>query len=93
MSLAAGIIAGSVALIGFGVDSVIEVSASIAAQWRLRADLDPVRRERVEHLTVRIIGGTFLALAAYVAYESIQTLVARAKRRTPPRPRSAHTCR
>lgn len=77
VALAAGIAAGSVALIGFGVDSVIEVTASLAAQWRLRADLDPIRRERVEHLTVRIIGGTFLALAAYVAYESITTLAAR----------------
>jgi divalent metal cation (Fe/Co/Zn/Cd) transporter len=77
VALAAGIVAGSVALVGFGVDSVIEVTASLAAQWRLRADLDPVRRERVEHLTVRIIGGTFLALAAYVTYESINTLVAR----------------
>jgi divalent metal cation (Fe/Co/Zn/Cd) transporter len=77
VALASGIVAGSVALIGFGVDSVIEVTASVAAQWRLRADLDPVRRERVERLTVRIIGGTFLALAVYVAYESIQTLVAR----------------
>ena len=75
VSLAAGVVAGSVALVGFGVDSVIEVTASAAAQWRLRADLDLVRRERVEHLTVRIIGGTFLALAVYVAYESIQTLV------------------
>ncbi|MFL5402596.1 MAG: cation transporter, partial [Gemmatimonadales bacterium] len=75
VSIAAGVVAGSVALVGFGVDSVIEVIASAAAQWRLRADLDPIRRERVEHLTVRIIGGTFLALAAYVGYESIQTLV------------------
>ena len=75
VALAAGVVAGSVALVGFGVDSVIEVTASAAAQWRLRADLDLVRRERVEHLTVRIIGGTFLALAVYVAYESIQTLV------------------
>jgi divalent metal cation (Fe/Co/Zn/Cd) transporter len=57
------------------VDSIIEVTASLAAQWRLRADLDPVRRERVEQLTVRIIGGTFLALAAFVAYESVETLV------------------
>ena len=77
VAIAAGLVAGSVALVGFGVDSVIEVTASLAAQWRLRADLDPVRRERVEHLTVRIIGGTFLALAAYVTYESINTLVAR----------------
>jgi divalent metal cation (Fe/Co/Zn/Cd) transporter len=77
VSLAAGLAAGSIALIGFGVDSIIEVTASLIAQWRLRADLNPVRRERVEHLTVRIIGGTFLALAGYVAYESIKTLVVR----------------
>jgi divalent metal cation (Fe/Co/Zn/Cd) transporter len=75
VALAAGIVASSVALVGFGVDSIIEVTASLAAQWRLRADLDPVRRERVEQLTVRIIGGTFLALAAFVAYESVETLV------------------
>jgi divalent metal cation (Fe/Co/Zn/Cd) transporter len=79
VSLVAGIVAGSVALVGFGIDSIIEVTASIAAQWRLRADLDPIRRERVEHLTVRIIGGTFLALAAYVTYDSINTLAAQEK--------------
>lgn len=77
VALAAGLVAGSVALVGFGVDSVIEVSASIVAQWRLRADLDPARRERVEYLAVRIIGGTFLALAAYVTYDSVTTLVKR----------------
>ena len=77
VAIAAGIVAGSVALVSFGVDSVIEVTASGAAQWRLRADLDPVCRQRVEHRTVRIIGGTFLALAAYVVYESIETLMRR----------------
>ena len=77
VALSAGLVAGSVALIGFGVDSVIEVSASVIAQWRLRADLNPARRERVEYLAVRIIGGTFLALAAYVTYDSITTLVKR----------------
>jgi len=79
VALAAGLVAGSVALVGFGVDSVIEVSASVVAQWRLRADLDPARRERVEYLAVRIIGGTFLALAAYVTYDSITTLAKREK--------------
>lgn len=74
VSLAAGLIAGSVALVGFGVDSGIEVTASVAAQWRLRADLDPVRRERVEHVTHRVIGVSFLALAVYVAVESVKTL-------------------
>jgi divalent metal cation (Fe/Co/Zn/Cd) transporter len=79
VSLIAGLVAGSVALVGFGVDSVIEVTASAAAQWRLRADLDVGRRERVEQVTVRIIGATFLALAVYVTYESIQTLLGREK--------------
>lgn len=77
VALTAGLVAGSVALIGFGVDSVIEVSASLVAQWRLRADLHPARRERVEYLAVRMIGSTFLALATYVAYDSISTLVKR----------------
>ena len=74
VSLAAGLVAGSVALIGFGVDSAIEVTASVAAQWRLRSDLDPERRERVERVTHRVIGASFLALAAYVVVDSVITL-------------------
>ena len=74
VSLVAGVVAGSVALIGFGVDSAIEVTASVAAQWRLRSDRDSVRRERVEWLTRRMIGGSFLALSAYVAVDSVTTL-------------------
>jgi divalent metal cation (Fe/Co/Zn/Cd) transporter len=74
VSVAAGLVAGSVALIGFGVDSGIEVTASLAAQWRLRSDLDPERRERVERITHRIIGGSFLALAAYITVDSVTTL-------------------
>jgi divalent metal cation (Fe/Co/Zn/Cd) transporter len=73
-SLVAGIMAGSVSLIGFGFDSVIEVGASGAAQWRLRADVDHERRDQVERWTHRIIGASFLALAAYVTYESVRTL-------------------
>jgi divalent metal cation (Fe/Co/Zn/Cd) transporter len=77
VSIAAGMVAGSVALVGFGVDSGIEVTASVAAQWRLRADIDPVRRERVERVTHRVIGASFLVLAAYVAVDSVTTLWAR----------------
>src|SRR4051812_42420221 len=77
VSLAAGVIAGSVALIGFGVDSGIEVTASLAAQWRLRSDLDPGRRERVERVTYRVIGWSFLALATYITVESVTTLYQR----------------
>jgi divalent metal cation (Fe/Co/Zn/Cd) transporter len=54
---------------------VIEVTASGAAQWRLRADLDPVRRARAERTTLRIIGWSFLALAAYVVIDSALTLL------------------
>jgi divalent metal cation (Fe/Co/Zn/Cd) transporter len=74
VSIAAGLVAGSVALLGFGVDSGIEVTASVAALWRLRVDFDPRRRERVEQVTRRVIGGSFLALAAYVVVDSLGTL-------------------
>ena len=77
VSIAAGLVAGSVALVGFGVDSGIEVTASLAAQWRLRVDIDPVRRERVERVTHQVIGASFLVLAAYVVVDSITTLWAR----------------
>jgi len=80
VALAAGVVAGSVALVGFGLDSVIEVTASGAAQWRLRSDLDMARRERAEHTTLRIIGWSFLALAAYVVFDSAKALL----RREPP---------
>jgi len=73
-SLIAGVVAGSVALVGFGIDSVIELTASAAAQWRLRADVDHARRERVERITVRVIGWSFAALAAYVAVDSATSL-------------------
>ena len=74
VSVAAGLVSGSVALVSFGVDSGIEVTSSLAAHWRLRADTDPERRERAERLTHRLIGGSFVALAAYVTIESMTTL-------------------
>ena len=80
VALGAGLVSSSVALVGFGLDSVIEVTASGAAQWRLRADLDVVRRERVERTTLRIIGWSFLALATYVVFDSVDALL----RREPP---------
>ena len=73
-SLIAGLLAGSVALVGFGVDSVIELTASGAAQWRLRSDVDPVRRVRVERTSLRIIGACFVGLAAYVTIDAGKAL-------------------
>jgi divalent metal cation (Fe/Co/Zn/Cd) transporter len=73
-SLIAGLLAGSVALVGFGVDSVIELTASGAAQWRLRSDVDAVRRVRVERTSLRIIGACFVGLAAYVTVDAGKAL-------------------
>lgn len=76
-SLAAGLYAGSVSLIGFGLDSVIEVASGAALLWRLGRDWDASRRERVERTTLRIVGWCFLALAAYIAGEAGATLFER----------------
>lgn len=76
-SLIAGVFAGSVALIGFGIDSLVEVSASGVAQWRLRSDLHEARRAQVEVITHRFVGVCFLALAVYVAVDGAKTLLLR----------------
>jgi divalent metal cation (Fe/Co/Zn/Cd) transporter len=73
-SLIAGLLSGSVALVGFGVDSVIEVIASVAVQWRLRLDADLSRRSASEMLTLRIVGWCFVALAAYVTADGVKSL-------------------
>jgi divalent metal cation (Fe/Co/Zn/Cd) transporter len=76
VALIAGLAAGSVALLGFGVDSGIELTAGFAALWRLRAD-HGAGRERVEARSLRLIGACFLQLAAYIAYDAAHALVAR----------------
>ena len=77
LSIGAGALAGSVALVSFGVDSVIELTAGVAALWRLHADVDPLTRARTERHTVRLIGLCFLALAGCVAYDSAHALIGR----------------
>lgn len=56
---------------------VAEVASGVASLWRLRADVDPVRRERVEHVTVRIVGASFLVLAAFVTIDAVNALLHR----------------
>jgi divalent metal cation (Fe/Co/Zn/Cd) transporter len=70
--LAAAVIARSVALAGFGLDSMIEIVASLVVVWQLQ-ELHAVARER---RALRIIGASFLLLAAYIAAQSIYVLVA-----------------
>lgn len=74
IAIGAGIVAGSIALVGFGFDSVIEVTSGVALLWRLHMDA-PERRERAEQISLRIVGISFLALAAYVAFDAVKSLI------------------
>ena len=74
-SIIARAIAGAVSLIGFGLDSLIEVTSGAALLWRLHHDLDHSRREQVERVTLRIVGGCFVGLALDILYESRSTLI------------------
>jgi divalent metal cation (Fe/Co/Zn/Cd) transporter len=74
IAVTAGLIAGSVALVGFGFDSVIEISSGVALLWRLSLDADPYRRERMEATTLKFVGTTFVLLAAYVAFDAMTAL-------------------
>lgn len=78
-SLIPGIMTGSVSLIGFGADSLIEMTSAGAAQWRLRADVDAIKRARVEWTSRRIIGWSFVALALYIVVDSGRSLLTRDK--------------
>jgi divalent metal cation (Fe/Co/Zn/Cd) transporter len=69
IALAAGAIAGSIALIGFGVDSIIEVSSGAILLWRL------VSGEHREQLALKLVGVSFLALTAYVAFDAGKSLL------------------
>ncbi len=74
----AGIAAASIALLGFGLDSVIECAASAVLLWRLSIEArggDQERVEVAERRSLRFVGLTFLALAAYVLVESVLTLI------------------
>jgi divalent metal cation (Fe/Co/Zn/Cd) transporter len=72
--LVAAVAARSVALAGFGLDSLIEILASLVVVWQLR-DTQAVERER---RALRIIGLAFLLLAAYIAVQSVYVLAAEA---------------
>jgi divalent metal cation (Fe/Co/Zn/Cd) transporter len=73
VALTAGTLASSTALIGFGLDSVIEVSSAAAVAWQFSACEHAVREAR-EQTTLRIIAVSFFALAVYVAVDAIRAL-------------------
>ena len=70
ISIAAGLFAGSVSLIGFGIDSVIEMTSGAALLWRLNHEYNPERRASAERTTLRIVGICFIALAIYLLCDS-----------------------
>jgi len=74
VSVAGGVAAGSAALMGFGLDSFIEVAAAVVVLWRLRASHASPEAERRERLTLRVIAVTFFLLAAYVLFEAAEDL-------------------
>ena len=79
VAVLAGIASGSIALIAFGVDSIVETISGVVLIWRLkseeRGELDEEGIERIERRAELLVGVSFMILAAYVAFESIRTLI------------------
>ena len=76
IAIGAGLVAGSIALVGFGLDSIVEVSSGASLLWRLHMDA-PEKRERAEQIALKLVGVSFLLLAAYVAFDAVKSLVTR----------------
>ena len=83
VAVTAGYFAGSIALVGFGLDSVIESLSGAVLFWRLgwerralrgRTTVDPELLEEKERRALKLVGWTFLILAAYVSVESARKL-------------------
>lgn len=72
VAIAAGTAAGSIALVGFGADSIIESLSGLVLLWRLQSHEVDERRER---LALRLVGVCFLILAAFVAFDAAHSLI------------------
>lgn len=71
------IASGSLSLLGFGVDAVIDSVASVALIWRFREERrNPARAVRIEHLTERIVGGVLLTAALALSIGAVRSLLA-----------------
>ena len=87
VAIAAGIIAGSVALIGFGLDSAIEVISAVGLLWRLHkaGPHAPVSEENeAEKRALYVVAATFFLLAGYITYDAVSALIQRAEPLTSP---------
>jgi divalent metal cation (Fe/Co/Zn/Cd) transporter len=87
VAIGAGLLAGSVALVGFGVDSGIEVISAVGLLWRLRTagPHAPIGEESAaEKRALYIVAATFFLLAAYISYEAVGALLEREEPLTSP---------
>ena len=78
VAIVAGVIAGSVALIGFGADSAIEVVSAVGLLWRLRKagpDASVSEESDAEKRALYVVAATFFLLAGYITYESVTALI------------------
>ena len=74
MGVVLGILAGSIALVGFGIDSFIEMSSGLILLWRLQTRRDAEVAERAEAAALRLVGLSLLALTSYILYDSAAAL-------------------
>jgi divalent metal cation (Fe/Co/Zn/Cd) transporter len=75
ISVIAGVFAGSVALVGFGVDSWIETSSGAVLLWRLHAERRGGHAEVLERRAIRLVGISFLLLAVYIVWDASASLL------------------
>jgi divalent metal cation (Fe/Co/Zn/Cd) transporter len=75
IALAAGMVAGSISLVGFGLDSAIEVSAALVLSWRLRSERRGTCTQAADRRATQAIAVSFLVLATYVGVDAVQSLV------------------
>jgi divalent metal cation (Fe/Co/Zn/Cd) transporter len=75
VAIAAGVAAGSVSLVGFGIDSTIEVSAALILAWRLHQERKGGCMQAADARATKAIAASFAALAVYVAYDAIGDLI------------------
>jgi divalent metal cation (Fe/Co/Zn/Cd) transporter len=74
VAITAGIAAGSIALVGFGFDSVVEVMSSVVVVWQFRGEVRSGYDEGRERLALRLIAVSFFVLASYIVFESVRDL-------------------
>ncbi len=86
VAVTAALLAGSVALFAFGIDSFVEMASGLVLLWRLRAEsrhMDAAAVARLDRRARRLVGASLFALSAWVAFDALQTLVLTSER---PRP-------